>query len=55
MKKIISTLIIGLFALNANAQVIYPDDIRTDKLYNMSITLKDGRKVNYQKKDIDHI
>lgn len=55
MKKIISTLIIGLFALNANAQVIYPDNIKTDKLYNMSITLKDGRKVNYQKSEIDHI
>ena len=55
MKKIISTLIIGLFALNANAQVIYPDDIKTDKIYNMNITLKDGRKVSYQKSEIDHI
>lgn len=55
MKKIISTLIIGLFALNANAQVIYPDNIRTDKIYNMNITLKDGRKVSYQKSEIDHI
>ena len=55
MKKIISTLIIGLFALNANAQVIYPDNIKTDKIYNMNITLKDGRKVSYQKSEIDHI